>query len=243
MLENGYIRLHRALTGWRWYKEPKVLHLWLHILLMANYEPRDFEDRTIERGQLATSVKSLSDQTGLTVQEVRTALAKLKKTGEIDTWSNRHMTIITVSNYDAYQSDATDRQQTDNIPSTNQQQTDNNPSTDNQQQWKKDKKAKKEKKITPIPPYGDFGFSETMQERLDEWLRYKAERNEDYQPTGLHNLLKTVARAVERLGEPAVLDRITDAMAAGWRGMNLDKMEAKRGTAANTKFSGLGERI
>ena len=79
MLENGYIKLHRSLANWRWYKEPKTLLLWINLLLNANYEPRDMGDKTIERGQIATSLAGLAEQTGLSVKEVRTSLDRLKK--------------------------------------------------------------------------------------------------------------------------------------------------------------------
>ena len=79
MIENGYIRLHRTLTGWRWYKDGNVLRLWLHLLLNANYAPSDFQDRVIGRGEQVTSLKALSDDTGLSVKEVRTAMDKLKR--------------------------------------------------------------------------------------------------------------------------------------------------------------------
>lgn len=226
MLTNGYIRLHRALNNWRWYKQPKVLLLWLHLLLNANYDAQPLEGHTIGRGQLAASLQGLSEQTGLTVQEVRTVLAKLKKTGEITTWSNRHMTIITIPNYDFYQSTATDQQQTINNPATDQQQTINNQSTTMKEdkEDKEIKKAKKDKKGDCLPDYEKYGFSSLMRERLDEWLVYKWERREPYKPTGLNSLLVTVSREIERLGEAMVLDRITLAMASGWRGMNLDKV-------------------
>lgn len=251
MLENGYIKAFRALKRWGWYKDSPTKDTWLHILLSANYEPQTFKGREIERGQLVTSYPSLAEETGLSIQNVRTAIKHLKQTGEITMKSYRDYSIITVPKFDEYQSD----QQPTNIQLTAKQQADNSQLTGCSQSsnrqlttMEESKKARKQesKKVrnnTPIPPYEEFGFSEAMRLRLDEWLCYKSERREAYKPTGLHSLLKTVEREIARLGEPAVLNRITDAMASGWRGMNLDKMEGKCGTAANTRFEGLGERI
>ncbi len=248
MLENGYIRLHRSLTGWRWYREPKTLALWLYILLNTNYEPHDMGDRTIERGQMATSLASLSKHTGLSVQEVRTAVGKLKKTGEIVVWSNRHMTIITVPNYDKYQSVDEIGKQIDNRPSTNHQQTGNKQSTDRQQSTNNNgKKIKKQKSknIPPLPPYDEFGFSDALKSSLDDWFSYKSQRGDSYTPIGLRKLLSVVKRECGRLGEQTVIGRIDQAIASGWQGMNLDTLEVRNGDSNGhaQNFASLAERI
>ena len=101
---NGHIKLHRALTEWGWYKDLPTCKLWLHVLLRANYKACEWQGIEIPRGAFATSYAALSAESGLSVQQVRTALGKLKKTGEITVETNRHYTVITVSKYDEYQS-------------------------------------------------------------------------------------------------------------------------------------------
>lgn len=64
-----------------------------------------------------------------------------------------------------------------------------------------------------------------MEKVLREWLKYKSERKETYKPTGMKNMISQVQNAVYQFGELAVMDRIKQAMANGWKGMNLDKME------------------
>ena len=146
MLENGYIKLHRSLANWRWYKEPKTLLLWIHLLLNANYEPRDMGEKTIERGQIATSLAGLAEQTGLSVKEVRTSLDRLKKTGEIAVWSNRHMTVITVNEYERYQSDGATQGQTEGKQMADQGQTEDRPRTDSGQTEGTQRATMKERK-------------------------------------------------------------------------------------------------
>lgn len=245
MLDGGYIRLWRSLLDWEWYDDINTCRLFIHILITANYYENKWRGVTVGRGQRIIAYEKLASECGLTVSQVRTSLRKLERTGEILRESTNEYTLITVVNYDRFQAEKTPESQTDDKRIADESQASDTPLTDESQLIKKARKqeSKKERKSTPIPPYDEFRFSAAMRERLDEWLRYKTERKEAYKPTGLHSLLKTVAREAERLGEPAVLDRITDAMASGWRGMNLDKLEAKRGTAANTKFAGLGERI
>lgn len=223
MIENGYIRLHRTLTGWRWYKDGNVLRLWLHLLLNANYAPSDFQDRVIGRGEQVTSLKALSESTGLSIQEVRTALGKLKRTGEILVNSNRHFTIVSILNYDKFQSDSADKQQTVNTQSTNKQQTVNSQSTTSE----KEKKAKNT--IPPcIPPTSsaeEIPFSGALGDAVRDWLAYKAERRESYKPTGLKSLFSQIERNVSAYGEDAVCDCIRLSMSNGWRGIIWDRIE------------------
>ena len=223
MIENGYIRLHRTITGWRWYKDGNVLRLWLHLLLYANYEQSEFQDRIIGRGEQVTSLKALSESTGLSIQEVRTALGKLKRTGEILVNSNRHFTIVSILNYDKFQSDSADKQQTVNTQSTNKQQTVNSQSTTSE----KEKKAKNT--IPPcIPPTAsaeEIPFSGALGDAVRDWLAYKAERRESYKPTGLKSLFSQIERTVKVHGEDAVCDCIRLSMSNGWRGIIWDRIE------------------
>ena len=223
MIENGYIRLHRTITGWRWYKDGNVLRLWLHLLLNANYEQSEFQDRIIGRGEQVTSLKALSESTGLSIQEVRTALGKLKRTGEILVNSNRHFTIVSILNYDKFQSDSADKQQTVNTQSTNKQQTVNSQSTTSE----KEKKAKNT--IPPcIPPKSsaeEIPFSGALGDAVRDWLAYKAERRESYKPTGLKSLFSQIERTVKVHGEDAVCDCIRLSMSNGWRGIIWDRIE------------------
>lgn len=106
MIENGYIKLHRKIMTWRWYTHPLTKHLFEHLLLIANIDDGQLGNITIKRGQCVTSLRLLSYQTGLSLKEVRTALKHLKETQEVAQLSSPQGTIITVLNYDEYQSGA-----------------------------------------------------------------------------------------------------------------------------------------
>ena len=136
----GFILLYRQITEWEWYSNPNTFRVFLHILLKANYTDGRFEGREIRRGQLVTSLPSLSKQTMLTIQQVRTALDHLKSTGEITDKAYSKYRVITVVKYDEYQSD--NRQI--NSQSTGNQQADNRQSTGNQQQYNNNNKGIKE---------------------------------------------------------------------------------------------------
>jgi hypothetical protein len=57
---------------------------------------------TVKRGQLVTSISQLSKNTGLSVQSVRTCLARLKSTSEITIETTKAYTLITICNYGRY---------------------------------------------------------------------------------------------------------------------------------------------
>lgn len=105
MSKGGFIVIHRKILDWEWYNDINTKVLFLHLLLKANYKPLKFEGRDILRGQLVTSLPSLSSQTGLSVRQVRVSLDKLKMTGEVTSSSFARYRIITITKYDEYQDD------------------------------------------------------------------------------------------------------------------------------------------
>lgn len=122
-----FIKLYEQITAWEWYRHPNTLCLFIYLLLKANYKDLAFCGKTIRRGQIVTSLPKIATDTGLSIQQTRTALAHLISTGEVTDESTPHYRIITVVKYDDYQT-ATDKS-TDNQQTTNRQT--NRQSTDN----------------------------------------------------------------------------------------------------------------
>ena len=103
-MEDTFIKAYRKLLKWRWADNPNMLALWIRLLLIANYEEKGWHNITIKRGQIVTSVAKLSAESGLSNKQVRLCLDKLKSTGEIKIEGANKYTIITICNYDTYQS-------------------------------------------------------------------------------------------------------------------------------------------
>ena len=99
----GSIKLHRSIMGWEWYKEPNTMRLFIHCLLKAQYQDSKFKGLTIKRGSFITGRNVLGQELGLTPQQVRTILNKLKETEEINISSTTRGTLIEVVNYESYQ--------------------------------------------------------------------------------------------------------------------------------------------
>lgn len=117
---SDYIKLHRSLLEWEWYKNQNTKDLFLHCLLKANWKEGKFEGKVIPRGSFVTSVNKLSLELSLTPDEIRTALTHLVKTGELTKQTTRKNTVISVVNYDFFQeSSQTNPKQIPNDSQTN----------------------------------------------------------------------------------------------------------------------------
>lgn len=99
-----YVKISRKILEWEWYTDINTKVLFLHILLKANWKPGRFQGTDVPRGSFVTSQQNLALETGLTLKNVRTALKHLESTGEVAV--NRHpkFSVITIKNYDKYQS-------------------------------------------------------------------------------------------------------------------------------------------
>ena len=98
---------------WEWYTDVNTKTLFIHCLLRANWKPGRWKGINYNAGEFITSLPSLADESGLSIQQVRTSLDKLISTGEItskttDSVTGKKLTknrIITINNWNAYQGD------------------------------------------------------------------------------------------------------------------------------------------
>ncbi len=124
-MRQGWIKLHRQAMDWEWYTEPLTCHLFQHLIMKANFEDKKWRGISVKKGQLITGRNSLSEQTGLSEQQVRTALKNLVASGDISIEPTNKFSLVTVENYSLYQADKpqatsqpTSKQPTDNQQST-----------------------------------------------------------------------------------------------------------------------------
>lgn len=124
-MKGDYIKINRSLLDWDWYGDINTCRLFVHMLLRANWKDGNFRGEEIKRGSFVSSLSKLSDETNLSVREVRTAINHLEKTGEVTI--NRHSknSVFTVNNYCAYQQSDTqaDKQVTGNRQASDKQAT------------------------------------------------------------------------------------------------------------------------
>ena len=102
---NGFIKLYRQILKWEWYTNVNTRVVFFHLLLTVNWKDATWKGIEIKRGQRLTSIAKLSEEVGLkSEKKVRVALEHLKATGEIAVETSKSYTLITVNNYEQYQS-------------------------------------------------------------------------------------------------------------------------------------------
>ena len=99
----GWIKMHRKLLDWEWYNDVPVRLTFMHLLLTANWEYTEYKKYPIQRGQCITGTSETPKKIGISKQQFRTAISKLKSTGEITTYSTNKFTVVTLVKYDDYQ--------------------------------------------------------------------------------------------------------------------------------------------
>ena len=62
-MADSWIKLFRKLRDWEWYKDSKTLHLFIHLLIEANYRPGKWRGHNLSPGQLITGRKQLAADT------------------------------------------------------------------------------------------------------------------------------------------------------------------------------------
>lgn len=100
---HGFVKLWRSIRQWEWYTLPETSHLFLHLILSANWENKQWRGFTINRGQYMTSLNHLAIETGLSFSQVRTSLGRLIKSKDILTTTTNQNTLVTILKYDRYQ--------------------------------------------------------------------------------------------------------------------------------------------
>lgn len=122
-LMQGWIKLHRQLLEWEWYSDISTFRLFTHLLLMANHKDKKYRGMILKAGTVITGRELLAKQTGLTVQQVRTSIERLKSTNEITNKTSPQGTVIEIVKYINYQ--LITNEVTNEQPTTNQQLTTN----------------------------------------------------------------------------------------------------------------------
>lgn len=101
--KSGFITIHRSLLNWEWYSDINTTRMFIHCLLKANHRDKKHKGQMIKRGSFLTSVEMLSNECNLTPKKVRTALEHLKKTNELAIETSPKGSIVSIKNYDLYQ--------------------------------------------------------------------------------------------------------------------------------------------
>lgn len=99
----GWIKLHRKMTNWEWFDDHNTFRLFMYLLMTANHTDTEWRGTKVPAGSVLTGRESLAAKTGMSEQQVRTSLRKLKSTGEITSKTTNKFSVISITNWADYQ--------------------------------------------------------------------------------------------------------------------------------------------
>ena len=103
IVDNSWIKLPRNFVNWSWYHDANMVQLYLYLLLNANVYDVKYNDITIKRGECLVSLNHLSKETGISLQKLRTGLARLQRTKVIEYKKLQNGRIIVLVDFNKFQ--------------------------------------------------------------------------------------------------------------------------------------------
>ncbi|HDA2173258.1 TPA: DnaD domain-containing protein [Staphylococcus aureus] len=185
----GWISIDRSIQNHWLFKEKRTFskfEAWIYLLMEANHSkakvPIGNQIVTVERGQRLTSILTLSDLFNWSRFKVKTFLDLLESDGMLEVKTTSKYTLITIVNYDFYQSEQgrnqhqndikpTSKQHQSNINPTSKQHQTNTNNNDNKDNNEKNVNSEK-KKAAAFDFFQDNGFGFITPYNLDDLNYY-----------------------------------------------------------------------
>lgn len=154
----GFFKFPRRLYQTCGHLPPASWKVLIHILANANIRPGTFMGRTINPGQLACSVETLSRACGVSTQQTRYALSSIQNANVLAIETTNKFSVITVLDWPTYSGNPDDKQQTEEqaewqaLPQTNDKRFSNNQRSKNIRSKKEEEECAREALLSPTPP-------------------------------------------------------------------------------------------
>lgn len=106
--QKGWIKIHKKIIDSAVWSDPLRLKAWIHILVSANYEDKDWFANgrliRVQRGQYITSIRKLKEAWGCSERTVRRILEQFEELGMIEVQTPlKRYTLLTVVKYSDFQ--------------------------------------------------------------------------------------------------------------------------------------------
>jgi len=102
MEKNGWINFHRTFAKYDWYKDSKMVHLFLHLVLSASSYDIEWLGISVKRGEAITSRRQIVNETGIADRTIKSCLDRLVKSNMITTSQMGNYIVITICDYEKY---------------------------------------------------------------------------------------------------------------------------------------------
>lgn len=210
------------------------MQAWIDLLIMANHNGRIIYIRgnkvEINRGEIARSTEGLAQRWMWSRGKVIRFLNELENSKMIVQQKNRVITLLSILNYDVYQSDGTTDKTADGQQTVHEQECKNVKNDNiNKEATKKNKSvAEKIDDYLSIVP-------EDWKESVEVWLRYKKDRKEMYKSDrSFGSFFKTIER--ESQGDPNIFKTaVEQSIKNNWSGVFPKKHANKHPMIDNTR--------
>ena len=112
IVNGNFIKLNRSLKNSRVFKNPDLLKVWIWCLMKARWK-EEWRPMTVGRGKTEVHLMPgqfifgrlvASQELDMEPSSVRNRMEKLKKIGNVDIQPDSHFSIVTILNWDIYQS-------------------------------------------------------------------------------------------------------------------------------------------
>ncbi len=221
---NGWIKLHRKFQEWEWYRDSRMVHLFIHLLIKANREPGEWKGIKVARGQLITGRKQLSKETGISERSIRTCIERLKTTSELSLKTTNKFSLITICNYDVYQPGPTGKRPAKRPA--------NGPTNDHKQEIENLRTKKNLNKKNNFDLFNEvktkFSLPDGYDEQFRIWLNYKTELKDFYIPIGMQTFIKKSLKDYPQLSDFA--NAIENSISKGYKGLFAENRKKEFGT-------------
>ena len=214
-MSKGWIKLHRSLKDWEWYEDTNATRLLIHLLITVNYEAKRWKGQLIEPGTRITSWEHLAAETSLTVRQVRTAMSKLEKSGEVTRKATNKWQAITLVKWEQLQDERQASDKLDGRQVTGKRQA-NDKQTTTTKEGKNNKNYKKGKKEEVSLPWNSDEFAAAW----SAWLDYKkAEKKGSYKTViGEQSALSGLVRKSNN-NESTAIEIIRNSIEQNYQGL------------------------
>jgi len=175
-MAEGFIKLWRCLLEKSIWTQstPEQKAVFITLLMLANHKEKQWEwnGKKFEAnpGQFVTSLQQLAEKSGVTIQNVRTALNRFKKLDFLTDESTKTGRLVTIVNWRSYQDGRNKSNKEDNSQLTKSQQRPNKDLTTN-------KNDKNDKNISSRPK---FKFTDDHMELAEHFRSLITNRKPDY---------------------------------------------------------------
>lgn len=236
----GYINLHRALLDSMIFSSQTGLKIWIWLLLKASFKKRYVSLKigkgettvTIERGQLLFGRYKAEEELCIDGSTVYKWIKKLEENDMISIESNNQYSIITICNYDTYQTEIETKEQPSNSRVTTKEQQSNSRRTAEEQQsntYNKDNKDNKVNKDNNIDTVKSFDFKKAFLQLdvdskiLEDWLKVRKTKKAVNSETAFNGIKKKM----EASGMP-FNECVKISAEKSWAGFDVEWLKDKQ---------------